>query len=209
MGAIIHPTAEVSPQAQIGDQTRVWSHTQIREGAQIGSECNIGRNVYIDFDVTIGNRVKIQNNVSVYHGVTIEDGVFIGPHVCFTNDMWPRAINPDGTLKSADDWTVGTIRVRRGASIGANATIVTDVTIGEFALVGSGAVVTRDVPTQALVFGNPARIHGYVCTCGHKLEILNETPETLHGRCPACGQETSIASGAPDVPDVPPSGTQR
>ncbi|MFI5273228.1 MAG: acyltransferase [Ktedonobacterales bacterium] len=197
MSSFIHPSAEVSPQARIGDDTRIWSHAQVREGASIGAECNIGRNVYVDFDVTIGDRVKIQNNVSVYHGVTIEDGVFIGPHVCFTNDMWPRAINPDGTLKSADDWTVGRIIVRTGASIGANATVVTDVTIGAFALVGSGSVVTKDVPAQALVFGNPARIRGYVCRCGRKLEEVGTAGGVLTGRCPACATEYSITTREP------------
>ncbi|MBF6591393.1 MAG: N-acetyltransferase, partial [Ktedonobacterales bacterium] len=159
----IHPTADVSQDARVADGTKIWSYAQIREGAQVGAECVIGKNVYVDFGVHIGNRVKIQNNVSVYHGVTIEDGVFVGPHVCFTNDLLPRAITPDGQLKGTDDWEVGPIVVRYGASLGANSTIVPGVTIGSFALVGAGAVVSRDVPDHGLVYGNPARLHGYVC----------------------------------------------
>lgn len=192
MDSFIHPTVEVGPKAHIGKGTRIWSHAQIREDVVIGENCNIGRNVYVDAGVTIGNRVKIQNNVSVFHGVTIEDGVFIGPHVCFTNDMWPRAINPDGTLKDADDWTVGKIIVRQGASIGANSTIVCDLTIGAFALVGAGSVVTRSVPDQALVFGNPARIRGYVCRCGRQLDTLEEAQDYFRGRCPVCQTDYTL-----------------
>jgi acetyltransferase-like isoleucine patch superfamily enzyme len=182
----IHPTAEVHREANIGAGTKIWSYAQIREGAQIGSECIVGRNVYIDFDVSIGSRVKIQNNVSVYHGVTIEDGVFIGPHVCFTNDLLPRAITPDGNLKGTEDWVVTPIVIRYGASLGANSTIVPGVTVGSFALVGSGSVVTRDVPEQGLVYGNPARLQGYVCRCGQKLVEMTQTPEGKQGSCPKC-----------------------
>jgi UDP-2-acetamido-3-amino-2,3-dideoxy-glucuronate N-acetyltransferase len=162
----IHPTADVSPQAEIGDGTRVWANVQIRERARIGRNCIIGRNCYIEFDVSIGDNVKIQNNSSLYVGLTIEDGVFIGPHVIFTNDKLPRAINPDGSLKSATDWHVGKTHVHYGAAIGAGAVIVTGVTIGRWAMVGSGAVVTKDVPDHALVVGNPAHVIGYVSATG-------------------------------------------
>jgi UDP-2-acetamido-3-amino-2,3-dideoxy-glucuronate N-acetyltransferase len=172
----------------------------VRRGATIGTDCNIGKNAFVDFEVTIGSRVKIQNNVSVYHGVTLEDGVFLGPHVCFTNDLLPRAINPDGTPKTTEDWTVGPVLVRTGASIGANSTIVPNVTIGEFALVGAGSVVTRDVPAQALVFGNPARIRGWVCRCGRKLEDLKVTVEAVRGRCSVCGVEYLLAPTAEPLP---------
>src|SRR5579884_3853198 len=150
----IHPTAEVSAEARIGNGTRIWNYAQVREGVHIGQQCILGKNVYVDFGVSIGDRVKIQNNVSVYHGVTIEDGVFIGPHACFTNDKLPRAITPDGLLKGQDDWEVGLIRVCTGASIGAGSIILPGVTIGAFAMIGAGSVVTRSVPAHALVYGN-------------------------------------------------------
>ena len=171
--AMIHPTADVSPEAVIGEGTRVWAHVQIRERAKIGRNCIIGRNSYIEFDVTIGDNVKIQNNASLYVGLTIDDGVFIGPHVIFTNDKLPRAINPDGTLKSAADWHVGKTHIQYGAAIGAGAIVVTGVTIGRWALVGSGAVVTKDVPDYALVLGNPARIVGYVSAAGVRCETAD------------------------------------
>src|SRR5713226_8567534 len=166
----IHPTAEVASDAQIGSGTRIWNSAQVRTGARIGAECNFGKNVYIDAGVVIGDRVKIQNNVSVYHGVTIEDGVFIGPHVCFTNDVLPRAITPQGAVKGQDDWVVGPTLVRSGASIGAGSIILPNVTIGRFAMIGAGSVVTRSVPEYALVYGNPARQHGYVCACGRRFD---------------------------------------
>lgn len=158
----IHPTAEVSGRASIGSNVKIWNNAQVREGACIGDNTIISKNVYIDSNVKIGKNVKIQNNVSVYHGVTIEDGVFLGPHVCFTNDKNPRAINEDGSPKSTSDWVVSPILVKYGASIGANSTILPGVTIGRFAMVGSGSVVTKDVADYAVVYGNPARAHGKV-----------------------------------------------
>src|SRR5262249_51621365 len=158
-------TAEVSPEAEVGAGTRIWRHAHVREGARIGEECNIGAGAYIDAGVHVGARVKVHNRADVFEGVTIGDGVFVGPHVCFTNDLYPRAITPDGRLKAADDWEVTPTLVRRGASLGAGAVIRCGVTIGAFALVGAGAVVTRDVPPHALVVGNPARVVGHVCRC--------------------------------------------
>jgi UDP-2-acetamido-3-amino-2,3-dideoxy-glucuronate N-acetyltransferase len=162
----IHPTADVSPHAIIGEGTRVWANVQIRERAAIGSNCIIGRNSYVECDVVVGDNVKIQNNASLYVGLTVEDGVFIGPHVVFTNDKLPRAINPDGTLKSATDWHVGRTLVCYGAAIGAHSVIVTGVTIGRWAMIGSGSVVTKDIPDFALVVGNPGRVIGYVSASG-------------------------------------------
>ena len=191
-----HPTADVSPKATIGDGTRIWHHCQVREDAVIGQNCILSKGVYIDGGVSIGDNVKIQNGVSIYHGVTLEDGVFCGPHCVFTNDKQPRAINPDGTLKSATDWLVSTTLVRLGASIGAHATIVCGVTIGRWAMIGAGAVVTHDVPDYALMYGNPARLHGFVCPCGEKLppsaEIVSGEVALL---CPQCQTRTVIPVG--------------
>src|SRR3990172_5347512 len=166
----IHKTADVSKKSKIGSGTSVWNNVQIREGAEIGKNCTIGKNVYIDKDVKIGNNCKIQNNVSIYHGVEIEDGVFLGPHVCFTNDKNPRAVNPDGTFKAPADWTLSKTLVKRGASIGGNATILPGLTIGEWALVGAGAVVTRDVPDFGIVVGNPAKLVGIADKSGKKVK---------------------------------------
>ena len=162
-GVRIHPTAEVSEEAEIGSGTAIWHQAQVRERAHIGRDCNLGKGVYLDPDVVLGNNVKVQNYVSIYHGVTIEDGVFCGPHCVFTNDKRPRAVNPNGLPKAADDWELIPTRVKRGASIGANAVIVCGVTIGAWAMIGSGAVVSRDVPDYGLVMGNPARLNGFVC----------------------------------------------
>jgi UDP-2-acetamido-3-amino-2,3-dideoxy-glucuronate N-acetyltransferase len=180
----IHPSADVSPQAIIGAGTRVWHQAQVREGAQIGENCIIGKGVYIDFDVGIGNNVKIQNGACIYHGSAVEDGVFIGPGVILTNDKVPRAINPDGSLKTDADWQLSPISIERGASIGAGAVVLPGVRVGEFAMVGAGAVVTRDVPAHALVYGSPACWRGYVCRCG---EVLLES-EDGGWRCGTCDE---------------------
>lgn len=188
----IHPTSEVSDQATIGDGTAIWLHCQIRPGAKLGKNCNIGKGVYVDNDVQIGDNVKIQNYSSVYHGVTLEDGVFVGPHVCFTNDLRPRAVNPDGSLKNTDDWVVTKTLIRKGAGLGANSTLRCGVTVGQWAMVGSGSVVTRDVPDYGLVYGNPARLHGFVCPCGEFLEKEREEGDEVVMKCPECGTSVNV-----------------
>ena len=191
-GVFIHPTAQIDAEVHIGDGVMIWHQAQVREGSQIGPNTILAKGVYVDAGVVIGANVKVQNYVSIYHGVEIEDGVFIGPHVCFTNDNLPRAITPDGELKSADDWEVGRIRVKRGASVGANSTILPKVEIGEWALVGAGSVVTKDVPDHGLVVGNPARLVGFVCACGERLLPGQANDAFMEARCRACGDVVSI-----------------
>lgn len=188
----IHPTADVSPNATIGAGTTIWHQAQIREGAFLGSNCVISKGVYIDAGVQIGNNVKIQNYVSVYHGVTIEDGVFCGPHCVFTNDKTPRAVNADGSLKSADDWFLSKTLVRQGAAIGANATIVCGVTIGQWAMIGAGSVVSSNVPDYGLVWGNPASLHGFVCPCGTRFTQSAEDKTRVILACPKCCREIIV-----------------
>jgi len=195
MSIRIHSTAEVSDKACIGEGTSIWHHSQVREGANLGQNCILGKGVYIDAGVCIGNNVKIQNYVSIYHGVTIEDGVFIGPHVCFTNDMHPRAVNPDGSQKAADDWELSFTTIKYGAALGANSTIRCGVTIGEWSMIGSGSVITRNVPAYGLVMGNPARLKGFVCPCGEKLiKVNNELNKSgVLMKCVKCGFITIIS----------------
>jgi UDP-2-acetamido-3-amino-2,3-dideoxy-glucuronate N-acetyltransferase len=174
---VIHPTAVIDSPCAIGDGTRIWHFSHVLAGSTIGRDCVIGQNVSIGPRVSIGDRCKIQNNVSVYAGVTLEDGVFCGPSMVFTNVMNPRA---EVSRKHEFRPTL----VRRGASIGANATVICGRTIGRWAFVGAGAVVTRDVPDHALVTGNPARIKGWVCRCGERLP----GGDWSEARCPSCGQ---------------------
>jgi UDP-2-acetamido-3-amino-2,3-dideoxy-glucuronate N-acetyltransferase len=173
----IHPTAEVSDKAVIGEGTRIWHQAQVREGVVLGKNCIVSKGVYVDLDVKVGDNCKLQNGVNVYHGVVIEDDVFVGPSATFTNDLYPRArIWDNGRL-------VKTL-VKKGASIGANSTIVCGTTIGSYATVGAGSVVTKDVPDHALVYGNPAKVRGWVCECGMKLEGAGQEMT-----CASCGKK--------------------
>jgi len=162
MAVRIHPTADVSPEASVGDGTIVWHWVQIRERASVGRDCKLGKDVYVDAEVKVGDSCKIQNEATLYRGVTLGNRVFVGPHACFTNDLYPRAVRPD--------WEVISTTVDDGASIGANATILCGITIGRNAMVAAGAVVTKDVPPHALVAGVPAKRIGWVCECGRPLD---------------------------------------
>ena len=193
----VHSSSDVSPRALIGENTKIWQHCQVREDVVLGKNCILSKGVYIDAGVHIGNNVKIQNGISIYHGVTLEDGVFCGPHCVFTNDKQPRSINPDGSLKGTEDWVVSETLIKTGASIGAHATIVCGVTVGQWAMIGAGSVVTRDVPDYGLVYGNPARLHGFVCPCGEKLGAAVGDQSKLTAIeliCPKCQTKVSIPS---------------
>ena len=180
MSVVIHPSAVVDEGAVLGDGTRVWHFSHVEGSAVVGENCSIGQNAYVAKNVHIGNDCKLQNNVSIYEGVTLEDGVFCGPSAVFTNDLTPRAQFPKG-----HENFVPTL-IKKGASIGANATVVCGHVIGEWAMIGAGAVVTEDVPPHALMLGVPARRCGTVCTCGSVL------PESLI--CSHCGR-TFIQQG--------------
>jgi len=170
-----HESSYVDEPCAIGRGTKIWHFSHIMKNCRLGENCNIGQNVVVSPDVVIGNNVKIQNNVSVYTGCILEDDVFCGPSMVFTN-----VINPRSHVTRRDEYK--TTLVRKGASLGANSTVVCGVTIGRYAFIGAGAVVTRDVPAYALIYGNPARNHGWICQCGIKLAF-----EADKSRCAACG----------------------
>ncbi len=182
-GAFVHPTALVEDGARVGADAKIWHQAQVRTGAQIGARSIVGKGAFVDFGVTIGPDCKLQNYACVYHGVTLGRGVFVGPHVVFTNDRRPRATAPDFGLLKDGDWEVGETVVEDGAALGANCTILPGVRIGAWAMVGAGAVVTRDVAPYALVAGTPARVIGWVCACGTRVSEAGAS-------CPRCSPPT-------------------
>ena len=177
--AVIHPSAIIDAGVELGEDTRVWHFVHVSQGATVGAGCVLGQNVFIGRGVTLGDGVRVQNNVSVYQGVEIADDVFLGPSCVFTNVLNPRA-----HVERKDEFRM--TRVGRGATVGANATIVCGHDVGDYAMVGAGSVVTHHVSPHALVYGNPARRQGWVCRCG---EILSAESRQ---RCPSCGDRYAI-----------------
>ena len=168
-GSTIHATADVAESASLGAGCTVWHYAQVRENADIGANCILGRGAYIGPGVELGDNCKIQNYALLYEPAKLGHGVFIGPAVVFTNDQFPRAVNPDGTLKSGDDWESVGVTVHEGAAVGARSVCIAPVTIGRWALVGAGSTVVKDVPDFALVVGSPAKRVGWVGKAGHPL----------------------------------------
>jgi len=177
MDVFIHPTATVEKTAKIGSGTRVWHYAHVRDGAVIGKNCILGHCAYVDKNVRIGDNVKVENKASVFQGVTVCDDVFIGPHVVFTNDARPRSLG---------EWEIVKTLVKKGASIGANSTILCGIVIGAHSMVGAGSVVTKDVPDHCLVYGNPAIIRGFVCQCGDDLEESGKAEGFFILKCKKC-----------------------
>lgn len=184
----VHESSYVDEPSEIGEGTKIWHFCHIMKNSKIGRRCNIGQNVVISPDVVIGDNVKIQNNVSVYTGVELEDDVFCGPSMVFTN-----VVNPRSHVSRKDEYKK--TLVRKGASIGANATVVCGNTIGRFAFIGAGAVVTRAVPDYAMIVGNPGRIAGWMCECGIKLSLSKETQKNEAAVCGACGKSYQKRDG--------------
>jgi UDP-2-acetamido-3-amino-2,3-dideoxy-glucuronate N-acetyltransferase len=176
----VHAGATVESGVTLGADTKIWDLAHVRKGATIGERCNVGRGVFIDFEVPIGDDCKIQNYVCIFHGVSVGRGVFIGPHAVFTNDKLPRATDRDFKPLGFGEWELGETTIGDGVAIGANATIVTGITIGRWAMVGAGAVVTKNVEPYALVLGTPARRVGFVCPCGARVDSTH---------CARCGRD--------------------
>jgi UDP-2-acetamido-3-amino-2,3-dideoxy-glucuronate N-acetyltransferase len=207
--ARVHASADLEADVSVGARTSIWSRAVLRNGASVGSDCVIGRDAFIDEGVVLGDKVKVQNGALVYHGVSVGNGVFIGPGAILTNDRYPRAITAAGELARADDWTLSPIELRDGCSIGAGAVVVAGTTVGRFATVGAGAVVTRDVPGYALVAGNPARRLGWVCACGTRLQDrpgVVAPPQPVTGSqlaCPRCGRRFDFDPGTGSLAERP------
>jgi acetyltransferase-like isoleucine patch superfamily enzyme len=180
----VHPTAIIEKNVNLGEGTKVWHYVHIMKQARIGKNCVIGDYVHIGKEVQIGNFVKIENRATIYQGVTVEDQVFIGPHVVFTNDLLPRSSNKD--------WRISKTIIKKGSSIGAGSVIVCGITIGQYSLVGVGSVVTKNVPSHALVYGNPARIRAFVCECGQKLDEIEKKKNFIFMKCESCKKACEI-----------------
>jgi UDP-2-acetamido-3-amino-2,3-dideoxy-glucuronate N-acetyltransferase len=187
----VHELALVEDGVEIGPGTRVWAYAHLRRGARIGAHCVIGNGVTVDCDVVLGDRCKVQNGALLFRGVRLGDGVFIGPGAVLTNDRRPRAVSASGRPLTAADWQLDEIAVDEGASVGANATVVAGVRVGAWALVGAGAVVTRDVAPHALVAGVPAVRRGWVCACG----AATDAPGRM--RCEACQEGAALTPSPP------------
>jgi UDP-2-acetamido-3-amino-2,3-dideoxy-glucuronate N-acetyltransferase len=190
MDTFVHQTADIDDGVSIEDGSKIWHHVQIRKGAVIGAGSIIGRGAYVGSDVRIGKNCKIQNYALVYEPAHLEDGVFVGPAAVLTNDLFPRAVTPDMGIKNASDWTAVGVTLRQGASIGARAVCIAPVTVGQWAMVAAGAVVTKDVPAFALVVGVPARQIGWVGKQGKPLEDKGAGVF----ECPADGSQYRLIS---------------
>ena len=182
----VDPTAIVEDEVSLGGGTKVWHFVHIMQDAKIGKNCIVADYVYVGRAVNIGDNVKLENRATIYEGVTIEDDVFVGPHVTFTNDLHPRSF--------IKDWKILPTHIKKGSSIGARTVIVCGTTTGKYAMVGAGSVVTENIPVHALAYGNPARIRGFVCRCGKKLETIKEEKKHVLMSCPACNTKIMIPS---------------
>ena len=193
----LHPSATVEPGVELGGGTKIWAYSQVRMGACLGRECIVGAAAFIDVGVTLGDRCKVQNQALIYAPAVLGDGVFVGPAAVLTNDVYPRAVNPDGSVKDADDWEAVGATLKSGCSVGANAVVVAPAVVGEWATVAAGAVVVEDVPDFALVAGVPARRVGWVGRAGRPLVQAG----TGRFRCPATDETYTETDGvlAPEV----------
>jgi UDP-2-acetamido-3-amino-2,3-dideoxy-glucuronate N-acetyltransferase len=179
----VHESSYVDDGVEIGENTKIWHFSHVQKGSRIGSNCSLGQNVNVGNNVTIGNNVKIQNNVSIYEGVELGDYVFCGPSMVFTNIMNPRSEFPQRGSEFYLQTPVG-----KSASLGANSTIVCGHSVGKYAFVGAGSVVTKNVPDYAMVVGNPARLHGWMCACGNKLSLTRDPHTKETATCSKCGR---------------------